>query len=1232
MLELGNIVTEGCLNVAPAPTAANPSCSDPSYALANPTICGTNLQTLILKPSMAICCLLGSVQLTAIVVQNGVETDVTAQTVFTTTDPDIAVVGASSGNVTGLAGGDVVINASYVNLTATCSLTVIGEQHCCDTIPVAFMVLVDDSKSMSQPFNGAYASKLVFAKAAASQFIASVNANKDSVGLMSFDDSFAPVLSAPSSNIAAVGALVAGISQSQQLTGYNAALTAAITALNATSATEKIIVLISDGEDTSVNDPTDSADAINTINSFKASGGIVICLGVRASGTNFLFLEALATGGFFINAYDATAVSSLQYLLGLKGYICAGNCTPPGDEYEAIGQLDYCKFANWNVVDGHVDLIGNGFLDFLPGNGLYVDLAGSTAPHGGEMISKNTFGLLAGKTYRLSLELAGNQRINVTPNTVNFAVFSRNTDIITNPSVAPVVTVNNSGASLSTTPTYKYAYTYINANGETIASPVTSATPTTAGASMVVQCTANGAASNIKIYRTSGSTPDSAFYEIAEIANTAPAYTDYMNLADFQAALVAGTIDPCSIAPTSNTTGTPVYYLNQSVTLNNYQQGFEPQSFTFTVPANVNVWVSIQQTGIPSAASAAGLLLDQVSLDNVTDMVNLLSDNFDAENEEYIPPACGVGTTYVESSGTAALIPAMTSNTAPSGYVASASTNSFYAPEPWLGSPFGAFSQVNCSSPDGTTGYWGSEAFAALPQWLQIQLPVAQTVGTYQFYGSPAVGNSPSTWTFAGSNDGLTWTTLDTQSAITWGMAGIKSFTIAHPQSFLYYRLTATVSQYGDGVQILCFQMFSVGSGGYITGYNCYGSGCLNVPPAIQVQDPNPLPSIEAAATTPTQYTSTQTVCVNCPAGTSSLVVPTGLTFDCATVGGNFICTFTLASAVVLNAYSLQPLVSGAGPSGWQFQGSNDNSTWTTLDTESGIVWSGTTTQQFAFDNTTSYLYYRIVFTAPVQLSYEIFTVGGTQVCATASAASLISQAVADNQATTSATTQAMKLLNCAPSWTATESYTASCPVGTLGQSVTQSATYTSFISLLDAQTQATALAQAAAIAMLSCNSSNNGQQIVINDDAAASPYPSVQFVSGLTGVITKVTVSLVGLTHGSPSDVEIVLRSPTGQTCLLMWNCGSPGHNVTNINLTFDDAAATNLPSSGTIAGGSFRPSEYGAIANMPAPLPAPPYGSTLAAFVGENPNGSWALFVADQVPLDAGTLASWSVTITSA
>lgn len=79
-------------------------------------------------------------------------------------------------------------------------------------------------------------------------------------------------------------------------------------------------------------------------------------------------------------------------------------------EHGGVGILNYSGFSNWAVSSGTVDLIGNGFWDLLPGNGLYVDLDGSTGNAG--TMTSDTIALGAGD-YILSFALAGNQRGNI---------------------------------------------------------------------------------------------------------------------------------------------------------------------------------------------------------------------------------------------------------------------------------------------------------------------------------------------------------------------------------------------------------------------------------------------------------------------------------------------------------------------------------------------------------------------------------------------------------------------------------------------------------------------------------------------------------------------------------------------------------------------------------------------------------------------------------------------------
>jgi hypothetical protein len=96
-------------------------------------------------------------------------------------------------------------------------------------------------------------------------------------------------------------------------------------------------------------------------------------------------------------------------------------------ENGGVGQLNYNSFANWTVANassqgGTVDLIGNGFFDLYPGNGLYIDLDGSGNGVPGLLTTKQTF---AAGTYNLSFDLAGSARGLDENVNVNFGPFSQ---------------------------------------------------------------------------------------------------------------------------------------------------------------------------------------------------------------------------------------------------------------------------------------------------------------------------------------------------------------------------------------------------------------------------------------------------------------------------------------------------------------------------------------------------------------------------------------------------------------------------------------------------------------------------------------------------------------------------------------------------------------------------------------------------------------------------------------
>lgn len=88
----------------------------------------------------------------------------------------------------------------------------------------------------------------------------------------------------------------------------------------------------------------------------------------------------------------------------------AGATVLLSDNFDTETQsLNYTSFTNWNVSAGSVDLIGTGFYNFYPGNGNYVDMAGSTDV-GGTLASKQSFILPSGNAFNLSFSLGGSTR------------------------------------------------------------------------------------------------------------------------------------------------------------------------------------------------------------------------------------------------------------------------------------------------------------------------------------------------------------------------------------------------------------------------------------------------------------------------------------------------------------------------------------------------------------------------------------------------------------------------------------------------------------------------------------------------------------------------------------------------------------------------------------------------------------------------------------------------------
>ena len=88
---------------------------------------------------------------------------------------------------------------------------------------------------------------------------------------------------------------------------------------------------------------------------------------------------------------------------------------------------------------------------------------------------------------------------------------------------------------------------------------------------------------------------------------------------------------------------------------------------------------------------------------------------------------------------------------------------------------------------------WSSQA-AALPHMLVVNFGSVRKISSYQIAGPPSavalLTSALKSWTLEGSNDGAIYTVLDARnSQPPWGSSEVRTYTIAYPVNYQYYRL-----------------------------------------------------------------------------------------------------------------------------------------------------------------------------------------------------------------------------------------------------------------------------------------------------------------------------------------------------------------------------------------------------------------------------------------------------------
>jgi subtilisin-like proprotein convertase family protein len=156
-----------------------------------------------------------------------------------------------------------------------------------------------------------------------------------------------------------------------------------------------------------------------------------------------------------------------------------------------------------------------------------------------------------------------------------------------------------------------------------------------------------------------------------------------------------------------------------------------------------------------------------------------------------------------------------------------------------------------------------------------------------------------------------------------------------------------------------------------------------------------------------------------------------------------------------------------------------------------------------------------------------------------------------------------------------------------------------------------------------------NTATITMPANQPAELYPSIITVSGVTGTLSAISVTLLGFTHGRTIDVDVLLESPSGRAVMLMSDVGAfnPANNIT---VTIGDGAVASMPTGSALSSGAYRPTNFndGGSDLFFAPAPAAPYGTALDFLSNTEPNGDWKLYVmGDSFPATGTLNSGWKL-----
>ncbi|MDR2130424.1 MAG: hypothetical protein LBP56_04555 [Odoribacteraceae bacterium] len=203
----------------------------------------------------------------------------------------------------------------------------------------------------------------------------------------------------------------------------------------------------------------------------------------------------------------------------------------------------------------------------------------------------------------------------------------------------------------------------------------------------------------------------------------------------------------------------------------------------------------------------------------------------------------------------------------------------------------------------------------------------------------------PKSWTLSASNDGKTWTPLDVQKDVTFfGRQEKKEYEVETAVASKHYKLSVTENNGGSSTQIAEWTLEALSN--HIDPLAPYS--------VTHDNRNNNMPSRGIITSRYSDFPEKSDI---------SKVVDNYPSSKYITYHNEFYIHWKGDEVASVNFYSLTATTDTdrtADPKSWTLSGSNDDETWTVIDTETNVTFASGETKEYHLENETGYTYYKL--------------------------------------------------------------------------------------------------------------------------------------------------------------------------------------------------------------------------------------------------------------------------------